>query len=143
MPLKPEQLPDDIAELKRRLIETTSELAAAKNGLIVNQLTIEKLKAQIAKLRRSKFGASSERIERALEQLELALEEAETAKAEAVAAQPQQPSRKRQTPRRNRPRRRSPRRRSAVSCRPSFHATTSCTRRPACARPAAGPSCAR
>ena len=91
MPLKPEQLPDDIAELKRRLIETTSELAAAKNGLIVNQLTIEKLKAQIAKLRRSKFGASSERIERALEQLELALEEAETAKAEAVAAQPQQP----------------------------------------------------
>ena len=102
MPLKPEQLPDDIAELKRRLIETTSELAAAKNGLIVNQLTIEKLKAQIAKLRRSKFGASSERIERALEQLELALEEAETAKAEAVAAQPQQPSRKRQTPRRNR-----------------------------------------
>ena len=39
----------------------------------------------------SKFGASSERIERALEQLELALEEAETAKAEAVAAQPQQP----------------------------------------------------
>src|SRR5437764_961896 len=44
-----------------------------------------------AKLRRSKFGASSERIERALEQLELALEEAETAKAEAVAAQPQQP----------------------------------------------------
>ena len=91
MPLKPEQLPDDIAELKRRLIETTSELAAAKNGLIVNQLTIEKLKAQIAKFRRSKFGASSERIERALEQLELALEEAETAKAEAVAAQPQQP----------------------------------------------------
>jgi transposase len=91
MPLKPEQLPDDIAELKRRLIETTSELTAAKNGLIVNQLTIEKLKAQIAKLRRSKFGASSERIERALEQLELALEEAETAKAEAVAAQPQQP----------------------------------------------------
>jgi len=91
MPLKPEQLPDDIAELKRRLIETTNELAAAKNGLIVNQLTIEKLKAQIAKLRRSKFGASSERIERALEQLELALEEAETAKAEAVAAQPQQP----------------------------------------------------
>jgi transposase len=91
MPLAPDQLPDDIAELKRLLLATSAELAVAKNGLVVTQLTIEKLKAQIAKLRRSKFGASSERIERALEQLELALEEAETAKAEAIAAQPQQP----------------------------------------------------
>ena len=55
MPLAPDQLPDDIAELKRRLIASsadlaarTAELAAAKNGLLVTQLTIEKLKAQIA-----------------------------------------------------------------------------------------------
>ena len=96
MPLTPDQLPDDMAALKALLIAKdaeltarTAELAAAKNGLVVTQLTIEKLKAQLAKLRRSKCGASSERIERALEQLELALEEAETAKAEAVAAQPQ------------------------------------------------------
>jgi predicted nucleic acid-binding Zn-ribbon protein len=96
MPLTLDQLPDDIAELKRRLIETTAqlnskdaELAAAKNGLVVTQLTIEKLKAQIARLRREKFDKSSEKIERALEQLELALEEAEAAKAEAIAAQPQ------------------------------------------------------
>ena len=98
MLLTPDQLPDDIAELKRRLIASsaeltvrTAELAAAKNGLVVTQLTIEKLKAQIAKLKREKFGASSEKIERAIEQLELALEEAEAAKAEAIAAQPQQP----------------------------------------------------
>ena len=98
MPFTLDQLPDDMAALKALLIAKdaeltarTAELAAAKNGLLVTQLTIEKLKAQIAKLRRSKFGASSERIERALEQLELALEEAETAKAEAIAAQPQQP----------------------------------------------------
>ena len=91
MPLTPDQLPDDIAELKERLIARTAELAAAKNGLVITQLTIEKLKAQIARLRREKFGASSERIERVLEQLELALEEAETAKAEAVAAQTPQP----------------------------------------------------
>jgi transposase len=103
MSLTPDQLPDDIAELKRRLIETTAklgakdaelsartaELAAAKNGLVVTQLTIEKLKAQMARLRREKFGASSERIERAIEQLELALEEAEAAKAEAIASSPQ------------------------------------------------------
>ncbi len=91
MPLRLDQLPDDIAELKRLVLSKDAELAAAKNGLIITQLTIEKLKAQIAKLRRSKFGASSERIERTLAQLELALEEAEAAKAEAIAAQPQQP----------------------------------------------------
>ena len=91
MPLTPDQLPDDIAELKRRLIASSAELAAAKNGLVITQLTIEKLKAQIAKLRREKFGASSEKIERAIEQLELALEEAEAAKAAAIAALPQQP----------------------------------------------------
>jgi transposase len=91
MPLTLDQLPDDIAELKRLVLTKDAELAAAKNGLIITQLTIEKLKAQIAKLKRLKFGASSEKIERAIEQLELALEEAEAAKAEAIAAQPQLP----------------------------------------------------
>jgi len=89
MPLTLDQLPDDIAALKALLIETTAELAAARNGLVITQLTIEKLKAQIARLKREKFGASSERIERAIEQLELALEEAEAAKAETIAAVPQ------------------------------------------------------
>jgi transposase len=103
MPLTADQLPDDIAELKRLVVAKdaeltakdvelsakTIELTAAKNGLVITQLTIEKLKAQIAKLRREKFGASSESIERAIEQLELALEEAETAKTEAIAAQAQ------------------------------------------------------
>ena len=97
MPLTLDQLPDDIAELKRivltkdaELLAKQTELAAAKNGLVITQLTIEKLKAQIAKLKREKFDKSSEKIERALEQLELALEEAEAAKAQALAAQPQQ-----------------------------------------------------
>jgi transposase len=96
MPLASDQLPNDVAELKRLLLAKDAELsaaavelAAAKNGLVVTQLTIEKLKAQIAKFRREKFGASSERVDRALEQLELALEEAEAAKAEAIASQPQ------------------------------------------------------
>jgi transposase len=91
MRLRLDQLPDDIAELKRLVLSKDAELAAAKNGLIITQLTIEKLKAQIAKLKREKFGASSEKIERAIEQLELALEEAEAAKAEAIAARPQLP----------------------------------------------------
>ena len=92
MRLTPDQLPDDIAELKRlvtakdaELVSKIGELEAAKNGLLVTQLTIEKLKAQLAKLRRERFGASSERIERVIAQLELALEEAEAASAETAA----------------------------------------------------------
>ena len=91
MSLTPDQLPDNIAELKRLLMARDAELTAAKNGLLVTQLTIEKLKAQIAKFRREKFGASSERIERVIAQLELALEEAEAEKAEAAASAPQPP----------------------------------------------------
>jgi len=92
MPLTPDQLPDDIAELKRLVVAKDIELAAARNGLVITQLTIEKLKAQIARLKREKFGASSEKIERALEQLELELEEAEAARAEAIAAAPASPA---------------------------------------------------
>ena len=91
MSLTPDQLPDNIAELKRLLMARDAELTAAKNGLLVTQLTIEKLKAQIAKFRREKFGASSERIERVIAQLELALEEAEAEKAEVAASAPQPP----------------------------------------------------
>jgi transposase len=71
----------EIDELRRQLsakdallAARTAELAAAKTGLIAKTLEAEKLKAQLAKLRREKFGASSERIERAIEQFELALE---------------------------------------------------------------------
>jgi transposase len=92
MPLTPDQLPDDIAELKRlllakdaELIAASAELAAARNGLVVTQLNIERMKAQIAKLKREKYGPSSERIERVIAQLELALEEAEAVEAEAGA----------------------------------------------------------
>lgn len=86
MRLTPDQLPDDIAELKRRLIAKEAELAAARNGLLVSTLEVEKLKAQIARLRRQSFGAASERIAREIEQLELRLEEAEAAQAEVAAS---------------------------------------------------------
>jgi len=82
----------EIEELRRQLsvkdallAERTAELAAAKTGLIAKTLEAEKLKAQLAKLRRMKFGTSSERIEREIEQFELALEEVEAAAAEITA----------------------------------------------------------
>jgi hypothetical protein len=48
-------------------------------------LEIEKLKFQIAKLRRMQFGRSSERVTRQIEQLELRLEELEAGEAEAIS----------------------------------------------------------
>ena len=98
MSLTPDQLPDDIAELKRIVVATDAalaakdaELTAAKNGLIVSALQIGKLKGQIARLKRQAFGATSERLTREIEQLEFALEEAEAAQAEAAAASPSVP----------------------------------------------------
>lgn len=70
MTLRADDLPDDVAELKRLLISKTLET--------------EKLKFELAKLKRMAFGQSSERIDRAIEQLELRLEEIETAAAETA-----------------------------------------------------------
>jgi transposase len=64
-------LPDDIDELKHRLM-------AAEAGLLAKTLEAEKLRFELARLRRMSFGQSSERIERAIDQLELRLEEIET-----------------------------------------------------------------
>jgi transposase len=82
----------EIEELRRQLTAKdallaarTAELAAARTGLIAKTLEAEKLRAQLARLRREKFGASSERIEREIEQFELALEEIEAATAEIIA----------------------------------------------------------
>ncbi len=86
-------LPNDVAALKKLVLaqaadieRTGAELAAAKAGLLVRTLEVEKLKVEIARLKRMSFGASSERMRRELEQLELKLEELETAEAEAEAA---------------------------------------------------------
>ena len=83
-------LPTDIAALHEIILAQAAEgeareaeLAAAKAGLLAKALEIEKLKLQIARLRRMQFGRSSEKIERTIEQLELRLEELE---AETPAA---------------------------------------------------------
>jgi hypothetical protein len=80
-----DDLPDDVATLRRMLIAAheagaarEAELAAAKAGLINKTLEIEKLKVQLARLRRQQFGRSSEKIDRIIEQLELMLDELET-----------------------------------------------------------------
>ena len=92
MRLHADNLPDDIQELKHLIIARDAELAAAKSGLIAATLEAEKLKFELAKLKRMAFGQSSERLDHAIEQLELKLEELETAATDTaeppVAATP-------------------------------------------------------
>jgi len=79
-------LPDDIDALKTLVAERTAERDAAKAGLVAKTLEAEKLKFELARLKRGAFGQSSERIDRQIEQLELRLEEIEAAAADAPAA---------------------------------------------------------
>ena len=74
------------AERSARLV-LEAELAEAKADLTIRHLLIEKLKLQIARLRRMALGQSSEKLKGQIEQLELALEELETAEA-IVAPKP-------------------------------------------------------
>lgn len=66
--------------------ETREKLEAAQNSVKLTALQIEKFKVQLARLRRMKFGQSSERLALQADQLELTLEdlEAEHAHAECV-----------------------------------------------------------
>jgi len=82
-------LPDDIEALKQLIITREAELAAAKAGLIAKTLEAEKLKFELARLKRMSFGQSSERVAQEIAQLELRLEEIETAAADT---EPQPPA---------------------------------------------------
>jgi hypothetical protein len=85
-------LPNDINALKRLVLERTAERDAAKAGLRAKTLEAEKLKFQLARLKRQAFGASSERVTCAIEQLELKLEELESDKAQGERAAAPEPS---------------------------------------------------
>jgi transposase len=96
MAIDADPLPDKVDTLRRMVIEERdaratreAELEAAKAGLVSKTLEIEKLKIQIARLRRQQFGRSSEKIDRIIDQLELRLDELETqAVIEPLAAAP-------------------------------------------------------
>ncbi|MDA8230960.1 MAG: IS66 family transposase [Magnetospirillum sp.] len=81
-------LPTGIAALHAIIATQAEALAAAKAGLVSKTLEVEKLRIELARLKRMQFGRSSEKIARAVEQLELALEEAEAAVAADTPAAP-------------------------------------------------------
>jgi hypothetical protein len=71
-------LPEDPAELRRFAAALASEVHA-------KTLLIEKLKMQLAMLRRARFGRSSEKLDRDIEQLELLIGDMEENDAERQA----------------------------------------------------------
>jgi transposase len=105
MSLATAELPTDPSALRAFALACQDELRAAKAAVQIKALEIEKLRIQIAKLRRMQFGHSSERLTRQIEQLELRLEELEAAEAEDAAKaevdEPAAPSPQRAKPKRN------------------------------------------
>ena len=104
MPSNPSALPRDISSLRRMIVEKEALLSereqtiaekeaqlAERDHLIAvrdaelysKTLQIEHLKAQLAVLRRARFGRSSEKLDREIEQLELLLGELEEGVAES------------------------------------------------------------
>jgi hypothetical protein len=84
----PAPLPTDLAAAHAMILaERSARLAAEARAEEVTaaRLEIERLKLEIARLRREKYGPSSERAAR-IEQLELSLEALEETAAEASAA---------------------------------------------------------
>src|SRR3954449_68497 len=97
MSLARAELPTDPAALRAFALACQDELRAAELAVQYKTLEIEKLKFQIATLRRMQFGRSSERINHQIAKLELRLEELEAGEAEDVAkaeaANPAEPAR--------------------------------------------------
>src|SRR6202166_5203919 len=74
---------------RKQLSAQQEEILAQREQLASRDAEIEHLKLLIAKLRRMKFGGSSEKLNRQIEQLELRLEALQVNDAETVAAMPE------------------------------------------------------
>ena len=81
-----------IAEKETQLAERDRVIAVRDAELYAKTLQIEHLKAQLAVLRRARFGRSSEKLDREIEQLELVLGELEESWRKATPA-PSRPGR--------------------------------------------------
>ena len=97
-------LPNDVEALKRLILERTAALEAknaalesAKATLISQTLELERLRFEIACLKRMKYGRSSEQLDQQLTQIQLTLEDLESSlaqKPEAHRPVPKEPPQK-------------------------------------------------
>jgi hypothetical protein len=74
-------LPDDIESLKRLVVAAHDETAAVRAALITEHLLNEKLRFQIAVLKRARYGRSSEQLDSEIAQLDLTIEDLEASAA--------------------------------------------------------------
>src|SRR4051794_2665238 len=94
LPSDPTALRAFAAGLQAELARKELEIAANAAEIHAKTLHIEKLKMQLAVLRRARFGRSSEKLERDIEQLELLIGELETDQAEAESRAAADPARR-------------------------------------------------
>src|SRR3984893_13814472 len=80
-----EGLPRDPDDLRRVAGDLQRDVATLSAEIYAKTLLIEKLKMQLAVLRRARFGRSSERLDQAVEQLELLIGDIEESEAESEA----------------------------------------------------------
>ena len=86
MPRAP-SLPNDVESLKKLLEAANHRVQNLSAQLRSREVLIEQLKLQLARLRRMKFGRSSEQLDAQIAQLELSLEELEANVAQAPIAE--------------------------------------------------------
>jgi hypothetical protein len=104
----PRSLPSNVAALRSLVIDLQSrlqsrddalqareaQLQAGQQELVYLRTWIERLKLELARLRRMQFGRSSEQLCAHIEQLELIVEEFEASAAQKTMAAPRTPTRK-------------------------------------------------
>ena len=91
------ELPNDVEALRRIVLEHSAKLEAAEALLIFKNLELEKLRFQIAYLKRMKYGRSSEQLDGELLQMQLCIEDLEAslvAKPLEVRPAPKEPPEK-------------------------------------------------
>jgi transposase len=81
-----DSLPNDVESLKKLLSAAHDQVQRLSAQLHSRDVLIEKMKLQLAQLKRMKFGRSSEQLDAQIAQLELSLEELEANAAEVPAA---------------------------------------------------------
>jgi transposase len=81
-----DSLPNDVESLKQLLHAARDQVQSLSVQLQSRNVLIEQLKLQLAKLKRMKFGRSSEQLDAQIAQLELSLEELEANAAAATSA---------------------------------------------------------
>src|SRR6516162_9506698 len=88
-------LPNDVQALKGIILERSNKLEVAEALLLSQKLELEKLRFEIAYLKRTKYGRSSEQLDRELVQMQLSIEDLEAslaAKPTEVRPPPKEPT---------------------------------------------------